>query len=109
MAITLAQVKKYLRIDSDEEDELLESLMTTAEAYLKGAVTNFEDYYSKYDDFVSKADFAQMILVAEFYLNRDNEETKLFISRLHEINMAILYVVKKLRAVKYGLEFIHLP
>lgn len=76
MAITLAQVKKYLRIDSDEEDELLESLMTTAEAYLKGAVTNFEDYYSKYDDFVSKADFAQMILVAEFYLNRDNEETK---------------------------------
>lgn len=73
MITSLNEVKNYLRVDIDDDDELLTELLATAEGYLKGAVSNFEDYYSAYEEFAKKADLLQMVLVAEFYQNRDNE------------------------------------
>jgi uncharacterized phage protein (predicted DNA packaging) len=37
MIITLQEVKEYARIDIDEDDQLLETLITAAEEYLKNA------------------------------------------------------------------------
>ncbi len=37
MIITLKEVKEYARIDLDEDDRLLETLITAAEEYLKNA------------------------------------------------------------------------
>ena len=41
MAITLNDVKVYLRIDSDAEDTLLNKLMAVSMATLTGAVDNY--------------------------------------------------------------------
>lgn len=76
--VTLGKLKLYLRIDIDDEDELLSELLTTAKNYLIGAVSNFEEYYSADEKFASKADFLQMVLVAEFYSNRDNSAPRNF-------------------------------
>lgn len=75
--ITLEKLKSYLRIDVDYEDDLLQDFLTTARAYLVGAVTDFEENYSASEEFASKADLLQMILAAEFYQNRDNSEHNL--------------------------------
>lgn len=75
MAVTLTMLKNYLRVDIDDDDELLTELLSTAENYLIGAVSNFEDYYSNYEEFAKKADLLKMVLVADFYQNRDNETT----------------------------------
>ncbi|MBO5094942.1 MAG: phage gp6-like head-tail connector protein, partial [Lachnospiraceae bacterium] len=37
MIITLKEVKEYARIDIDEDDQLLQRLITAAEEYLKNA------------------------------------------------------------------------
>lgn len=37
MILTLEEVKNYLRVDLEEDDALIESLMAAAEAYLKNA------------------------------------------------------------------------
>lgn len=70
--VTLDKLKSYLRIDSDYEDELLQEFLTAAKAYLTGAVSNYNDNYSTYPEFASKADLLTLVLVAEFYQNRDN-------------------------------------
>lgn len=77
MATTLEKLKSYLRIDADYEDDLLQKFLTTARAYLTGAVTNFAENYSASAEFADKADFVQMVLAAEFYQNRDNSEHNL--------------------------------
>ena len=70
MAVTLDKLKQYLRIDSDYEDEILQDFLDTAEAYLKGAVSNVEENY-QYEEFATKADRLQIIIAAELYQNRD--------------------------------------
>lgn len=75
--VTLEKLKSYLRIDVDYEDDLLQDFLTTARAYLTGAVTDFETNYSASEEFASKADLLQMILATEFYQNRDNSEHNL--------------------------------
>lgn len=75
--VTLEKFKSYLRVDTDYEDDLLQNFLTTARAYLVGAVTNFEENYSVSEEFASKADFLQMVMATEFYQNRDNSEHNL--------------------------------
>lgn len=72
--VTLAELKSYLRIDLDDEDALLEKFLETARAYLKGAVTNFEEIYLASEEFASRADFLMLVLAAEYYQNRSNDE-----------------------------------
>ena len=45
MAITVEDLKKYLRIDYDEENDLLESFLSGAKSYLVDAVNDFEKNY----------------------------------------------------------------
>ena len=71
MAVTVADVKKYLRVDSNEEDDLLESFLNAAEIYLSNAITNYADYYETNEKFQAQADLLKMVIVSEQFNNRD--------------------------------------
>ena len=75
--VTVEKLKSYLRIDISDEDDLLENFLKNARAYLTGAVTNFEENYLASEEFASKADFLQMVLAAEYYQNRSNDDHNL--------------------------------
>lgn len=70
--LTLERLKAHLRIDGDEEDELLEQYIEAAVSYLSGAADNYRANYMRYPEYASKADMLTAILAAEFYQNRDN-------------------------------------
>ena len=72
--VTLEKLRSYLRIDSDYEDDLLNTFLFTARAYLNGAISDFTEKYTTYPEFASKADFLQMVIAAEFYQNRNNTD-----------------------------------
>ncbi len=71
--ITVDDLKQYLRIDGDEEDELLEAFIGTATAYLTGAIEDYFTLYAVYPEFAAKADLLTAIFAAEYYQNRNNE------------------------------------
>mgnify|MGYP000356459428 FL=1 len=65
MVLTLEEAKTWLRIDSDEEDSILEMLIGAAETYLHNATGN---------RFSSENQLAKMyclVLCADWYENRD--------------------------------------
>lgn len=70
MAVTLANIKSYLRIDHDYENALLESFMGAADSYLSASVDGYSDKLSD-SSFSAKADMVKMALVSEMYRNRD--------------------------------------
>ena len=71
MAIALADVKMYLRIDSNYEDTFLTQCMNSADAYLAGSVDNFTARYAADNDFVAEADSLKLAIISEMYRNRD--------------------------------------
>lgn len=73
MAITLNEVKVYLRIDSDAEDALLERLMATAYAVVAGAVDNYRLIAQLKPDCEKLGDMTQLALIADLYENRNLE------------------------------------
>lgn len=70
MAVTLAQVKNYLRLDTDYEDALLQQFMVAADSYLSASVDGYSEKLAD-SDFESKADVVKLALVSEMYRNRD--------------------------------------
>ena len=72
--VTLEKLKAYLRIDVDYEDDLLNTFLFTARAYLNGAISDFTEKYTTYPEFASKADFLQMVIATELYQNRSNTD-----------------------------------
>ena len=93
--VTLEKLKLYLRIDVDDEDELLTDLLNTAKNYLHGAVSNFDEYYLADEKFASKADFLQMVLAAEFYLNRDNDAPRSFSYTVNSLIAQLQYYAEE--------------
>ena len=73
MAITLNEVKVYLRIDSDAEDALLERLMATAYAVVSGAVDNYALLIQVKPDCEKLGDMIQLALMSGLYENRNLE------------------------------------
>lgn len=71
MAITLADVKTYLRVDGSAEDALLGSFISAAAAYLSGAIDDLADKYEADNDFAALADMVALAYIAEAYRNRD--------------------------------------
>ena len=45
--LTLEEAKNYLRIDYDEDDSLLQSLMTATVDYLRDAIDDFDTKVTK--------------------------------------------------------------
>lgn len=68
MIVTLEEVKAYLRIDHSDDDRLLESLILTAEEYLKSAISK------TYDTKSERAKTLALIVVGDLYDNRDMSE-----------------------------------
>lgn len=65
MILTLEEAKEYLKIEHDEEDTLVQSLIIAAENYIKNA-TGIE-----FDDTNELAKLAIKLLVVNWYENRE--------------------------------------
>ncbi|MED3090806.1 head-tail connector protein [Bacillus toyonensis] len=65
MVLTLEEAKKYLRVDGDEEDDLITSFVTAAEIYIKNATSKNVDVKSEL------AKLATRILIAHWHENRE--------------------------------------
>lgn len=77
-ALTLAEIKTFLRVDSDAEDSLLTAQMTAAQSFIGGKisktrhVTKDESGEPTYEDIASDELYkhAVKLLVAHWYENR---------------------------------------
>ena len=59
----LSEIKKFLRIDFDNDDDILKLIMSAAEEYIRGAVGSF-------DVSSSKAKLLFLNIVSSMYENR---------------------------------------
>lgn len=78
MVLTAQEVKSHLRIDQDQEDELIEGLIAQAQAVA-------EDFcrVSFDDDFDSPPEpvrLAVMLMVSHYYENRDNPDRQIYVT-----------------------------
>lgn len=73
--LTLEEAKNYLRIDYEEDDSLLEILISSATSYLERAIDNFNE---KIEDinFLNSSKILACVLVQEWYDNREQSENK---------------------------------
>lgn len=62
--VTLEEVKNYLHIDFDDDDGILNSLISAADEYLRGAVS------PNYDQMSERAKMLSLIVVSDLYDNR---------------------------------------
>ncbi|OUZ05857.1 DNA-packaging protein, partial [Aeromicrobium sp. PE09-221] len=65
MVLTLEEAKKYLRVDGDEDDDLIASFIEAAEIYIKNATSKNVDLRSEL------AKLAARILIAHWHENRE--------------------------------------
>ena len=65
MVLKLEEAKEYLRVDGNEEDMLITSLITAAEIYIKNATSKNVDLKSEL------AKLAARILIAHWHENRE--------------------------------------
>lgn len=66
MIVTLEEAKQYLRVDTDHEDALVESLIAAAETYLYNATG------ITYNDSNKLAKLFVLVLVADWFENRES-------------------------------------
>lgn len=71
--MTLSDVKLYLRIDTDADDTLLETMMQAADNYMIGAVTGYEKNYAKNEKYTEAADICKMAIIAQMYEDRNSQ------------------------------------
>lgn len=63
-ALTLPEVKNYLRVDYNEDDTLISSLMAAADEYMKASVGE------SYDIISERAKALSLIIISDLYDNR---------------------------------------
>ena len=69
--MTIDDIKTYLRVDHDDDDNLINQLEKTADAYLAAAVTDYSSHYENDENFKASADMAKLAIIAELYENRN--------------------------------------
>ena len=77
MLLGIEDVKNYLRIDYNEDDNLLQSLMVAAENYLNAAICNLEERL-KEEKFKERAKILMYVIIQDWYDNRESGESKDF-------------------------------
>ena len=77
MLLKIEDVKNYLRIDYDEDDNLLQSLMVAAENYLNAAICNLEERLTE-EKFKERAKILMYVIIQDWYDNREAGESKDF-------------------------------
>lgn len=65
MVLTLEEAKNYLRVDGDEEDDLITSFVIAAEIYIKNATSKNVNLKSEL------AKLGARILISHWYENRE--------------------------------------
>ena len=75
MVVTVPEVKAHLRIQHDDEDEYLASLITQAQSAA-------EDYcrISLPDDTPPSAQLALLLMISHYYENRDNSDKQIYLA-----------------------------
>ena len=73
--LTLEEAKNYLRIDYDEDDLLLQSLLVATMDYLRDAINGFDKKATK-EKFIKRAKILACVLVQDWYDNREQKESK---------------------------------
>lgn len=63
-ALTLTEVKNYLRVDFSDDDALIASLMSVADEYLKSSVG------ATYDNTSERAKILLLLVISDLYDNR---------------------------------------
>ena len=66
--MTIDDIKTYLRVDHDDDDNLINQLEKTADAYL---ASDYSSHYENDENFKASADMAKLAIIAELYENRN--------------------------------------
>lgn len=83
MIVTLDEVKNYLRVDTDDEDELISELMKSAQKLCMD-VARIEDD-AEFDSAGEVAKIAVLYTTAAFYENREESDYHTIILRLRAL------------------------
>lgn len=77
--VTLDDVKSYLRIDGNDADDLLATLLRVAKAKTRQTIDDFDSKYQASDgrDFCKMADLCAVATVAELYEKRVGDGSQL--------------------------------
>lgn len=94
--LTLTDVKHALRIDSDIDDAYIDRLMQSADSYLRGAITDYDELRkesadTETNDFNAKADVVQLAIVTELYEHRATNNNAM------PYNQIIRYMINQLQ------------
>lgn len=73
--LTLNEAKNYLRIDYDDDDLWLQSLLVATVDYLRDAIDDFDTKVTK-EKFIKRAKILACVLLQEWYDNREQRESK---------------------------------
>lgn len=71
MAVDLESAKLYLHIADTTEDALITNLISVSQAYLRGAIDDYDKKYAASQDFAAKADMVSKCIIADMFDNRD--------------------------------------
>lgn len=94
---TLDRLKLSLRLDTDEDDELLKLYLESAKGYIKGAIGIDEDFYTQ-NQVVTMLDTAIIAQATGYYTAR----TSLTNIPMNPVNMTVNSIINQLRG-KYAL------
>lgn len=86
MQITLEETKKYLRVDSSDEDDLIRHFMDTAGRLVTGVSRNSEEELLEHPE-VTKT--AEMYAVAYLYEHREEADHKNLVGTLRSLLFSI--------------------
>lgn len=94
MTINIESIKNSLRIDHNEDDSLLGTIIETAESYVFGAISASEDDYQTVSDY-EQYEWAVSLLAQHWYLNRQEASAK-------HMPMTVLSLIQQMRGKYYA-------
>ena len=88
MQVTLEKAKNYLRVDSSDDDALIESLITTAETLVKETSRMSDEELTPYKEVV---EIAELFTITYLYEHREEADYK----NLTETVKYLLFPIRK--------------
>ena len=88
MQVTLEKAKNYLRVDSSDDDALIESLITTAETLVKETSRMSDEELAPFEEIV---EIAELFTIAYLYEHREEADHK----NLTETVKYLLFPIRK--------------
>lgn len=89
----VSKVRGLLNLDDGEDDQLLSSYVASADAYVRGAITDDDDFYNSSDEVKSLFELAVVSLAGTYY------QYRLALSQVqtYEIDLTTKSVIGQLR------------